>query len=1439
MSWTDINKTSAQSAVTEFIDNLESWVLSPDEKINEAPSSFTSLLSSTLGKISAYSNFNMLMAKREITPSTAVLAKSLLSQLKSEDLNGIYGTPAHIQVTLSYPLQEIINRSVQVSTNKYKLTLNKNTSFVFGNNPPFTLDYNIDIYTTSYTKNGETKYSTYAIYDTDDKEAGNIISVTNPYVNSRSDVYIDGKQMFTMYIDSKQFLRTVTDNDMTGEPKDISINYSDNLMGFVVLYKAQSSDNFIPVETFLEGNDYSKGMGYTLSSNGNNKVIRLRFSKLPEAFNPTNGIIRVIVYTTSGTAGNFSVGQMDDNTSLDISAAFNQNVADEAQYALVNMVATGSLIGKEAVGGKDALDLEGIRDLVIQSGKGEVITPTSLANKANKSGFSVFKKRHDISTLEYTLSSFLTDDNGYIVPSKFIDGYYAFSDIPVDTESNSRIIKPCDSFTYDSEKDMYKYVSNDKLEVYKNYYSEYKKDLNKEQYNFPYFIRVQNGDSLNVNVYDESINEIRNLQFTYVSDNIYDKASIISMMVSRNPISMTELPDSTNENKKYEKDYYKIAFDVHVGDVLYNHLKSIYSKTTAEEAYLKFKVTIKNRSDSCLYTSDVDLTNSVFDDDTSTVTCYTYLKTSSAILSNGSINICDNSIRSIPYTGAQYNFYYIDGTVDLGVVVLFKQTDESIDIVSDYKEYLTTSEIKENYYVGIMYNTEKVVLAKDISQEIDIVSDLKLTQPIYEYAEQDIPDVYSENVYKTDSSNNYEVSSSSEVLPDGSMSVNNSYTILHKIGDTKQELDGRVGTLNTLFANNDWKWSDETTGQGIYNAGDILGGDAIYAIVQWNNLVIFAGEDGRVGCYDITYKKWHAYNESNENRLAYRNPTAASPEESGYVIKGSSLLGTYRDNGVLKTCAIRGLKIVYRTVNNSKQAVLIAYGDLGRVVSCRLANNSWNKHDGTKQNSDGAAIFYNNGGCINSIDETNSLYACEEYTYTSTDSDGNITEHVNLVFAGGSGRVCSLTLDNGNSGWHAYNSNEGDRSRDTIFSDGSERNYKTILSISKYLESSMYFTGINGVCSVVDLTTGESSLLNNGDVVDNNTMYTSCVSGNMFIQAGKDGYISSYNITRGSWINYDANSGLCSGGKAYMGNADIYAVIPYGVNILFCGEFGRISSFDTTDSKWEPYNSSSDGLTNEGDFIKSTISCVSFDTENGDNLIYFGGKAGNISYKYRKGDIIYDDKGNPVIKEGSQQLCYLKGIPAYSRLYAVSSNYFNIVNSYNTLIDKISSMDNIFVDEGNLYLGVKTTSGNSKTYYFMPNKSLEKEYLDSLAIGLKLGVKFDDNITDENSSFLVSSIKSEIVEYLKNLQNNSSYLTEFNINKMLDTIKDSVPSISYFEYYGLNNYSSSDCQTIYHENTVDDKDNEYLCIQTVIDENNSDINAENVVFVPNIDISVL
>ena len=170
-----------------------------------------------------------------------------------------------------------------------------------------------------------------------------------------------------------------------------------------------------------------------------------------------------------------------------------------------------------------------------------------------------------------------------------------------------------------------------------------------------------------------------------------------------------------------------------------------------------------------------------------------------------------------------------------------------------------------------------------------------------------------------------------------------------------------------------------------------------------------------------------------------------------------------------------------------------------------MATNYWNNITGDRVDPSGVAIYYNNGTCINGLNEINNLYCCVDYTFSVINSMTNVSEEkTNLIFAGGSGRICSLTLENGNAGWHNFNADEGTRSRDAIFSAGSERHNSSILALAKYLESAIYCTGINGETSVIDLTSGNITSLDTGAVVDNESMYAATVIGSTFVQAGKN-----------------------------------------------------------------------------------------------------------------------------------------------------------------------------------------------------------------------------------------------------------------------------------------------------------------------------------------------
>lgn len=1413
----NINKNSIQSAIINFTSDLEKWVLNPEDKLNDEPTSFVSLLSSTLGKLSGYSFFNMMMSKRELNPNTAIMTKSLLRQLRSDYLKGIYGTPASLSVVMAYPEDDLIAKALPTGIpNQSKLTLGKNTIFGVGTNPPFTIDYNIDIYIQKYVSanGGKPRYSIFARYNLDDPEGGNLLQVTNPFLMSRNDIVRYGKKMFVMYIDAKQYTRSVITKEMSGEAKSISINYTNSLMGFVVLYKPQSSNTWFNVPVYLEGELYTDGVCYTITNYSGYRTIRLKFSKLPGAFNPSTGLIKVVVYTTFGKDGNFSISNVEEHTVDELTGLTEQDLSDRYQEALNPLVATCTIAGKESSGGNNDKSLEEIRELVIESNKGEVITPASLAYAAKQRGFSATKRQHDLLAFSYLLSSTLTnpEDSG-IMPSRMINGFFKLKDVPVDTESNSRIIYPADVYKYDENDQKYDLIREKDVTPYKDYYAKYLSDLTKIEYSFPFFIRVKNDATMNVRVYDQSINETKPTLFTYMATSVLDKTSITSVRIERNPLSNIEVNDADGRSG-YAREFYAISFTVNMNDVLYDHLKNL-SKT--ELPYAKFRVFLKNKTDKNIYARDVDLKDCIFKDQVKDIECITYLKTNSNILDNEKINLCENSVRKIPFDTAQYPFYYVDNTVDLECCVLFKNMeDEDIGTDKRYEDYLTDFEKDHGYYVGIIYAADDIVLAQNITDYINVVGDLKLTQPIYQRADDDIPDLYSNDVYKTDANGIPVKQTYITKLPNGASMSSEEYVILHHAGDVKRSLDGRVGTFNTLSS----VWSSERKDVGIYDIGTVLGGNAIYCMCMYNGLIIFGGEEGRIGCYDKTFGVWHVYNEDGFNNRG--ESAITSSEDNGPVIKGDAVLGTYSLDGKVKKAAVRGMIV--------EGDALIVYGDYGRVTSINLTTNgntsTW-KNPVTEAGGDVSTAIYCNNGTAMGFEP---IYACVEYT-----TSGNMKH---LVFGGGSGRICSLHLGTGRNEWTTYDTDKKELSHLSIFSDGEERGFKAILSMNKYLESAIYATGVNGISSYTDLSTGKSFSLNDGSVVDNKTMYTSAIFGNNFIQAGKDGYISSYDIVHATWLTSESGSKLSDNGKA-MGKADIYACFIYNVDVIFCGEFGRVCDYNTQTNTWENYNHGS-GLTNTGDdWIKSSISCVGFDIEQGGSDIYFAGKSGNIDYKYRKGDIIYED-GVPVIKEEASKVLFLKGIPAYSRLFSVETYYENIKAAYMNLITKIRTMNDIFVDTGTLYLGVKTSAGPSKAYYFN-NQTGGTIFLDSLSLSFDLGVKFELNIGEDNYPFLIDSIKKSITKYISDVQDTSDLSSiTLNLNSMISQIKEDVPGIDYFEIYKVNNYSTKDCQTIHYDSEeINSTINEYLSIQKVVDEDISNFETGEIYFKPNIKITVL
>jgi hypothetical protein len=1406
------NKNSIASTISSFTESLEQWVLEPNEALNKTPSGFINILSSTLGKLNAYSYLDMLMSKAEINQSTAIRMKSLLQHLRSDMISSIYGTPSSITFILSYPEEELIKKAVPVSFGASKLTLNRNAKISIPEKPEFTFDYDIDIFVNRYDINNETKYSIYAVHNSDNIESVKIFPLANPFIASRNDIIIDGKRHFSMYINAKQYSRHVETFELSGENKNISITYFNHLIGFTVLYKGLSDTKWINIETHPEGSKNASGMTYSITEINQVKTVELKFSKISSSFAPVNGTLKVIVFTTMGKDGNFTIPELGINESLDgLTMDIEQDTSNVYEEALISLIPTGSLNELSATGGKDALSLEEVRRLVINRSMNTIITPTSLEMAAAEAGFTVQEMRHDLLEWKYTLTKSLTDSLGNVIPSSTIDVFFLYSELAVNGNANSRTISPYDIYRYDSKDREYRYIPLAKLDSYTDYLERYKKSLGND-YLFPYFLQIQDGQSIAIEPYDLSINQIRTTEFVYISENILDKMSIMYAEFIRNPLD-TELV-SIRDSNNILGNFYSVVFHVFTSDVIIDHLMNIGAN---EKPFIKFKLIVKNKTDASRYVVDALPSHYEFDTKNNTIQCSAFLETNNSLLSNNRICVINNSLVKIPYSTSSYPFYYIDEEIDVEIVVIFKG-DAANKNPSSYDSYLSPEETMDNYYIGVIYKIDNVSLAKNVKEHVSLTTDVKLTQPVYKIADADIPDVYEENVYKEENGNYVTVNETLN-LADGSKQTMNNFVVLHKKGDIKKELDGRVGTFDIMNQNS--IWSNDASSEGVYNDGDILGGNSIYCSVKTNDgLIIFGGKEGRVGCYDVNRDAWHSYNTG----LTYRDGSSSS-----FIVKSNGDPMGKEDIKTMLVVQVKRSAGMEGSASPQQVNLLVVAGEGGRVASCDLSTGEWRHYDGSRGND--IASVYNNGSAMG----TSAIY-CSTYYEDEFDVYKNM-----LLFAGGDGRICCYNIKSGI--WFSYDSNSSNP--DIIINDGHSMGYKAILTMTNYRNEILFLAGVLGhVCSCnlgsktfIDFDTTGAGMHNDGEIVGNASIYASAYINAIYVAAGEGGHVASYDITNGAWTAFDQGGFSSDGAESNYKN--INAIDSYdNYYIIFGCDEGVVSSYNILSNTWTPYNDSS-GICNTGSFIKNSISSII----KHNSIVYFTGKLGNIVYKYHAGDIMTDEDGNFIVEKPSELQGVIKGLPVYNRIYGVKSSYFNIVKSYNNMIDSIKSLASNFPQGCRLAFGINNTSGHSNTFKFLNTKTKEEEYLDNLSLSLSLGVKLDDNVSIEDKKYLVNEIKTEIISYIKDIQKSTAdTVIRLNFNMMLDEIKGKVPNIVYFELYSINSYDANICQTVFYKkdllkNSIAPK--EYLSVRNNVDEDASDISNQIVVFTPDIDINLL
>jgi hypothetical protein len=359
---------------------------------------------------------------------------------------------------------------------------------------------------------------------------------------------------------------------------------------------------------------------------------------------------------------------------------------------------------------------------------------------------------------------------------------------------------------------------------------------------------------------------------------------------------------------------------------------------------------------------------------------------------------------------------------------------------------------------------------------------------------------------------------------------------------------------------------------------------------------------------------------------------------------------------------------------------------------------------------------------------------------------------------------------------------------------------------------------------------------NNGIGTDGRGIFTLLVNAQTLVFAGAEGRVASYDGDKNAWVSFQ-DQGLASDGSL-MGFQPILCSAKYGEKIIFAGGEGRLVAYDSTLAIWTKYDNDKGGLSGDGSALLNDAASLSVIGQ----TLYCAGSVGNTVYQYRKGDFIRDSQGNPVVKEQSQHVGYIKGVPAYNRVYSAANHYPEIVANYNSLIANTEKIVGLFIGGGKVTFGVKTTTGRSTTYKYRNLKTGEEDFIDSVALSMYFGVKFVANTMEEDKEYFRGQILAEVIRYIVGL--NGADLAVF---RMFDTLKTKYPAVDHFEFYSINTYDASVCQGIFRVGTTvgtngeaeSSSVDEALSVKYVVDEQASSEATGVVVLLPDITIKVL
>ena len=784
---------STAGVINHVSDAINKAIVGSSEMLPTSPTSFVNTLLDQIGSISSAKFFEMLSIKQETNKSTAKLRRSLVRYLNSTEFVGILGSPSSFTFSLGFSLTDLVQYgAIDIPNLTQKVTINQGTLIPLLDKPPFTLDHSIDItikrkfvFDVNTNTADPANYTFYAQYLLDTSKV--IPSISNAFVKS----YIiteGGLPYFMMEIVTRQYVRNetiITSINTSTMQYEYDIPYSDELYAFEVFYKENDNVDYVWLQGQPDGVFNGNGYNFVLRdrTTGASSLV-VKFHRDPTKFTIANGsTIKIVVYTTQGSKGNFILTNWNTATAPITNINFIQDRTIQAEDAIFSITPAIALNGPEASGGSDEMTIDDLRTFVITKSDSKNITLVELQALALKQNMKLTKERFDILQIYFRLIGYVEDSGIQITTTP---GFVSLNIdlLPYSDAVEMYILTPQNFMIPDSN---YKFsidgsIKNNNLSESTNYIRNYNNKVTTvRHYFFPYFMKLNMGSYVDSKVYDMSANDSYPTLFEHFNQSSTSIAGISSCTVYRDPMNTVTEIISTNANGKITyAGKYRISFSMQISALMYANLFDVNGNIVPNQ--MNMFINLVGPSASYLVSND---TNHIIIKPLSAkdgvVSVTVILDTDNGIDDYDRLHLI-NSVVPFPTITSPSSDYFIDSIVDMNVFVGFAGT-----VPDGWTGYTT---VDTTIPLSAAYRVKDINLYTNITDLIKPTLDVKIDPTsVYKVYENNVQAKYTTTIVAKNSDGT-DILHSESVLVAGVPTTIQVPEILHQKGDFIFDTDG-------------------------------------------------------------------------------------------------------------------------------------------------------------------------------------------------------------------------------------------------------------------------------------------------------------------------------------------------------------------------------------------------------------------------------------------------------------------------------------------------------------------------------------------------------------------------------------------------------------------------------------------------------------------------